>query len=374
MTHNKETTMRTRSALTAVTVMVALTITACAPPDPGPTGLYRAAQTDIHPAVTPKASPVTWGSAPAIDANYGDTLYAGTAIEQQDPRPAVLAKGNEPLRLWVADPRDGRTNRPAILWFHGGGFAVGIDSMYGLANGTAKQYAQRGYVGFSVEYRTDTTLIGTGTATQRPPSLCQWVQDNVDPSSPLWLDRAAQCERNIRAAQADALASVRWVRAHAAEYGIDPNKIAIGGFSAGAVLSYLAAHEHETVGTNSYFSGDDRSVEQSRIQAGIGASGCIPTADFGPPTTTGPGDAPTSMIASRFDGAVDYSCTANTVTTARSNGLVAELTSYCNESGHAAELYAQHKAVTDDQWTTFLIRHLGLYSGARPPSSEPVCS
>lgn len=137
--------------------------------------------------MTPKDSGVTGGSAPPIDENYGGTLYAGTSAEIQDPRPALLPNGNEPLRFWVAEPNNGVKNRPAIIWLLGGGFAAGIDSMHGLANGTAREYAQRGYVGFSVEYRIDTTLIGTGQGGRRPPSLCQWVQDNVDPDDPVWL-------------------------------------------------------------------------------------------------------------------------------------------------------------------------------------------
>ena len=101
------------------------------------------------------------------------------------------------------------------MWVHGGGFAVGLDSMNALANGSGQDYAQRGYVGFSVEYRIDTTLVGTQGA-NRPPSLCQWVQDNEDPQSQLWVARRDQCARNIIAAQRDALAAVRWIRAHAA--------------------------------------------------------------------------------------------------------------------------------------------------------------
>lgn len=80
-----------------------------------------------------------------------------------------------------------------------------------------------------------------------------------------------------------------------------------------------------------------------------------------------------SAIHSKGDGAAPDECQADTVTTARSNGLVAELTSYCNENGHAAQLYNQHKAVTDQQWTTFLARELRLYRGMRPPSADPVC-
>ena len=62
-----------------------------------------------------------------------------------------------------------------------------------------------------------------------------------------------------------------------------------------------------------------------------------------------------------------------TVTQARAAGLVAELTSYCDQNGHAANLYQQHQAETDAQWTTFLARELRIYSGMRPPSADAVC-
>jgi acetyl esterase/lipase len=361
-----------RFALYAAAAVLALVAVACIPPDPGPTGLYLGVQSDIHPVVTPKAQPVTWGAAPVIDTNYGGTLYAGTGIETADPRPALLPGGLEPLRLWVANPNNGLTNRPAIIWLHGGGFAVGIDSMYGLANDEGRAYAQRGYVGFSVEYRTDTTLIGSGA---RPPSLCQWVQDHRDPTDPTWIARAQQCQRNITAAQQDAEAAVRWVRAHAADYGIDPNHIAAGGFSAGAVTAVNLAYRGENVGTTHYFSGDDLSVAGSKVQAAFGASGCAypDSLTATTPTYVGAGDAPISMIHSEFDQAVPYSCVATTVTTARAAGLVAELTSYCNQSLHAEALYTPNKIATDEQWTTFLARELHLYTGMRPPSTDPLC-
>jgi acetyl esterase/lipase len=282
-----------------------------------------------------------------------------------------LLPGNlQPLRLWVADPHNGVTNRPAILWVHGGGFATGVDAMFGLANGVGRAYAQRGYVGFSVEYRIDTTVIGTGAS---HPSLCQWVQDHPDPTSQLWLARRAECQRNILVAQDDVLAAVRWVRAHAAQYGVDPNKVAVGGFSAGAVTASNTAYQWDDVGTVTYFSGDDRSPEKSRPQAAFGASGCTYSGNGGAPTTIDAGDAPVSFIHSELDPAVPYSCAATTVLTARSKGLVAELTSYCGQAGHAEKLYEAHQAATDEQWTTFLARQLHIYTGMRPPSADPTC-
>jgi acetyl esterase/lipase len=317
----------------------------------------------------PKAQPVNWGAAPPIDAAYGGTLYPGTSIETADPRPPLDAAGNEPLRMWIATPTNTTKGRAAIVWLHGGGFAVGIDSMYSLANGTGKEYAQRGYVSISVEYRIDTTLIGTQSGANRPPSLCQWVQDNENPGDPLWQQRYEQCRRNIRAAQYDTQGAVRWIRAHAANYGIDPNKIAVGGFSAGAVTAANLAYRGDDVGTMQYFAGDDRSVPASKVQAAFGASGCEYE-----PASIGTGDAPVSFIHSKYDVAVPYDCMAATVTTARGLGLVAELTSYCNSNLHAEKLYTPNQATTDAQWTSFLARELKIYSGLRPPSDDPICA
>jgi acetyl esterase/lipase len=353
-------------SLVVLAGVVALVAIACAPPAPPAPAPYLDMVYDA--TVTPKAAPVTWGAAPNIDANYGGTLYAGTPLEQPDPRPPLDANGNQPLRLWVATPVNSTANRPAVVWLHGGGFAKGVDSMYGLANGSGRDYARRGYVGFSVEYRMDTTLVvPPGGST--PTSLCQWVQDHEDPDDPVWVQRSVECRRNVQAAQQDAQAAVRWIRAHAATYGVDPNKIAVGGFSAGAVTAANVAYRAEDVGANTYFSGDTRSVAASKVGAAFGASAC--EYDL---TSIGTGDAPTSWIHAQFDQAVPYQCIANTVTAARAAGLVAELTSYCSSGQHAQALYDPNKAATDVQWTTFLARELHVYSGMRQPAADPPCA
>ena len=360
-------------ALAAMAVMVAAT--ACVPKNPGPTGLYLGTQTSITPTVTPERDGIVWGAAPVIDPNYGRTLYRGTKFETPDPRPAATTTGDQPLRTWVAKPNNTVKKRPAILWFHGGGFAMGVGSSDDLARGEGAEYAKRGYVSFSFEYRIDTTLYGTTVpALGRPPSLCQWVQDNIDPEDPGWLARYAKCVANIDAAREDALAAVRWVRAHAADYDIDPNKIAIGGFSAGAVLASLVAYAPEEVGTTTYFTSDDRSVDSSRVQAAFGASGCFYTETFEPPTQMGAGDAPIALIASKNDPIVPYTCVTDTIAAARDAGLVAELTSYCNSSAHSKAIYNPNKTATDDAWTNFLARELGLYTDMRPPSAAPFCT
>jgi acetyl esterase len=100
---------------------------------------------------------------------------------------------------WKADDK-----RPAILFFFGGGWVGGTTKQF---ERHSKYFATRGLVGIRVEYRT----INEGKDT--PPLVC--------------------C--------ADAKSAVRHVRAHAAELGIDPERIAASGGSAGGHLAAFTA-------------------------------------------------------------------------------------------------------------------------------------
>ncbi len=90
--------------------------------------------------------------------------------------------------------------RPAIVFVHGGGWSAGDKHFY---RPTLVRWAGRGYVAVAVNYRL------TGEA--------------VYP-----------------AALEDVKASIRWLRAHAEEYGIAPGRVGIAGVSAGAHLAALA--------------------------------------------------------------------------------------------------------------------------------------
>ena len=92
--------------------------------------------------------------------------------------------------------------RPAIIFVHGGSWSGGSKKDFGQA---ATIFAQQGYIGICVGYR----LAKGGT--NRYPAQIDDVQR-----------------------------AVRWVRAHAAEYGIDPDKIgALGGSAGGHLVALL---------------------------------------------------------------------------------------------------------------------------------------
>src|SRR3990172_10086247 len=107
-------------------------------------------------------------------------------------------------------PRQGSELRPAIVIVHGGGGAAGskTDAVY---QGLLLDYARQGYVTTSVEYR---------------------------------LTREAPFPTGV----ADVKCAVKWVRAHAQELGVDPDRIGAYGHSAGAHLVMMAALVPESAG------------------------------------------------------------------------------------------------------------------------------
>ncbi|MCI0536637.1 MAG: alpha/beta hydrolase fold domain-containing protein, partial [Verrucomicrobiales bacterium] len=110
-------------------------------------------------------------------------------------------EGNESWKLDIARPAGRSAPLPAVLLVHGGGWRGG--SRHGQ-RGIACRFAQDGYVAITIGYRL------TGEA---PFPAC------ID----------------------DVVAAARWVRAHARDYGIDPERIGALGHSAGAHLVCMLA-------------------------------------------------------------------------------------------------------------------------------------
>jgi len=128
-------------------------------------------------------------------------LRYGTAVDHQGVTVDLL------LDLYLP-PADGPAVRPLAILAHGGGFSGG--SRADMA-GAARSYAQRGFVAASISYR----LRPSATL----PELVAAATDGID----------------------DGMESVRWLRANAATYGIDTERIAIVGSSAGGVIALGAA-------------------------------------------------------------------------------------------------------------------------------------
>ena len=115
----------------------------------------------------------------------------------------------ESLKAFVFTPNTPPKNGAAILLFHGGAWQLG-DATWMFQR--AREFANRGMVAVSIDYR----LANNGLA----PS------DGVK----------------------DACAAFTWVREHAAEFGVDPHRVAGYGWSAGGHLVAAAATLPEVKG------------------------------------------------------------------------------------------------------------------------------
>ncbi len=117
----------------------------------------------------------------------------------------------------------------------------------------ATAYAKRGYVAASIDYR----LLGV------PGGGCG------DPSA----EDLEACRIAVLAAQHDAQAAIRFLRANSATYGIDPTRVAIQGGSAGGGTAILVAIHSDDPG-NSGTPGQSSAVRAAMpISGGIGPAG-----------------------------------------------------------------------------------------------------
>lgn len=152
---------------------------------------------------------------------YSTRVYTGpqiTVLHGLVYGQAVNSEGvTVDLLLDLYLPPDGGPSaaRPTVIMVHGGGFQLGSRDDNNVA-GPAKEYARRGFVGVSIDYRLR-------------------VDDNVCPE--------AECAdfEAARDAIDDGMESVRWLKANAATYGIDAGRIAMTGYSAGGATSLGAA-------------------------------------------------------------------------------------------------------------------------------------
>lgn len=140
-----------------------------------------------------RALPLLAAIAALVAAGSGraqqNAVKVETNVEYSNP-------DNQHLQLDIARP-EGDGPFPAVLCIHGGGFRAGNRQSY---SGLIKKFAERGYVAATVTYR-------------------------LAPKYP------------FPAAVHDVKAAVRWLRANARTYRIDPNRIGVTGGSAGGHLA-----------------------------------------------------------------------------------------------------------------------------------------
>ena len=127
---------------------------------------------------------------------------------------------------------------PAIVLMHGGSF-LGGDKGDAAAVAYANAFASRGYVTVSINYRllfADNFPDAPGTPlTPVPSRYTDWMVNVL----PLLGATDEQYLAEMAAAVADQGMAVNWLADNAETFNLDPRKIAVGGYSAGAVSSLL---------------------------------------------------------------------------------------------------------------------------------------
>lgn len=249
-----------------------------------------------------------------VFANFTKTsdIVYGSAVDSQGV--------TESLKLDLYQPTgDTNTSRPAIVWIHGGSFCCGDKTSPEIVD-EASTFAEKGYVNVSINYRLD-------------PVGCSAAAPSVE------------CLNAIVDAEHDAQAAVRFLRANASTYRIDPNRIAAGGSSAGAITALDVGYNPNDPGTSG------NPGYPSNIRAAVSLSGAkiVGTVDAG--------DAPALLFHGTADTTVPYQWAVNTVNDANAAGVFATLTSW-QGAGHVP--YAQHRQEIIDQTTNFLYYELDL--------------
>ena len=287
--------MRTLVAL----ALGATLLTGCTVPRPPGDGTLRY-RDQVFTAVT-ATNDLTYGSAPDAE---GDPV--ALKLDLYQPTGDTIAK------------------RPALVWVHGGGFTAG-DKSSGRARATF--FARLGYVAVSINYR----LLA-------PPN-CSSMPANPD------------CQAAGLAAQHDAQAAVRWLRANAATYRIDPDRIAIGGGSAGAVTSLLVGWRSEDPG----ISGNPG--PSSAVRGVVSVSGGLPTNEY-----ITAGDAPALFIHGTEDAVVPFDWALQNAAAMYNLGIFTVLEPI-EGAGHG--LNADHRALIDEQSDYFLYYAMDLAHAQR---------
>lgn len=167
----------------------------------------------IFLSLVPTAQAWITASAENVSLSPSEQFAGLSSAPDRSPETVTYASPDgEELGLEVWEPPGdavgGSRERPAVVMVHGGGWHTGTRSKTPLWDAWL---AERGYVVFDIDYRLT------------PP--------------PRWQD-----------ATGDVKCAVGWVKENADRYGVDPDRVALVGYSAGGHLALLSAYSEDDTG------------------------------------------------------------------------------------------------------------------------------
>jgi acetyl esterase/lipase len=268
----------------------------------------------LHLIVPSGDAPLRYRDAMFTDVDKTSDIAYGKAAD--------LKGVMQTLKLDLYQPHgDDITKRPAIVWVHGGGFKTGDKSSPEIVD-EANTFAKEGYVNVSIDYR-----LTNGCA-----------------------PFTSECIDGIKFALHDAQAAVRWLRKNAATYGIDTDRIAMGGSSAGAITAWNAAYAPGDPG----HSGNPG--YSSEIRAAQSISGASLT------TKPDPGESPVLDFHGTSDDLVPYGWSQSSIKDAKAARDVVEQVVWDGD-GHVP--YAKHRTEILDDTRNFFYATLDCAHAAQ---------
>jgi acetyl esterase/lipase len=253
--------------------------------------------------------------APAQAAQRGrylDPIFSTFATTNLTYGRAPLADGTfATLKLDLYRPaNDTASNRPVLIFVHGGGSAS--DKSLKRNRSVANGFAQRGFVAAAINYRPN---LSSGASKE---------------------------------AQYDVRAAVRWFKANAARYRVNPNWIFLMGSSAGAMNVLNVAFNPEDPGNSG------NPGYPSTVAAALSVSGYASEA-----WNIGPGEPPIAMFHAADDQTIPIESALLTCTQTQAVGNVCDFYQY-SEGGHPPQFLIRYREQITEQASQFLcMRVLG---------------
>jgi acetyl esterase/lipase len=243
------------------------------------------------------------------DGRYLDPVFSQLEVQYDIVYGQAVDDSGElqALKLDLYQPvGDNARTRPVVIFAHGGAFTSGDKGQERNA-AIADLLARRGWVTASINFRIDGSE--------------QHATDDLQ-------------------------AAVRWFRAHAEDYRIDPEKIVVMGPSSGAVSALVTNFEPEDPGNSG------NPGYPSNVAGALSVSGAVQDLSI-----IGPGEPPIAMFHAMDDVVIPFAEAEATCQDTMAMGNVCEMFAY-PQGGHPPDFLINNRAQILEQASDFLCRRV----------------